>query len=191
MTKSNKLRIDRSNENKACVKCCLLGVCGLFLCLTFSVRGSQTQLVIQPLEEIRQAAINFLEEKQDPADRDNIEIIISDMDPRIKLRRCNEELNVFLPQQGLFNQNRFSLAIRCRAAPYWKIYLQVKIKRYMNVWVTRRSLLKGDQLKKSDLIKQRLGNLNLRKSPILDLRKNKATQNMNEVLLELDCVDTN
>ncbi|TQV84876.1 flagellar basal body P-ring formation chaperone FlgA [Aliikangiella coralliicola] len=122
----------------------------------------------QSLEEIRQAAKKFLEEKQPSADIASTEITVGHIDPRTRLQLCDNGLVAFLPS-GSRLKGKTTVGVRCNGKQSWKLFLSAKIERYQHVWVTTRNLRPSDILTKSDLTRQRVLTTNMRKIPVEDI----------------------
>ncbi|MCW8878745.1 MAG: flagellar basal body P-ring formation chaperone FlgA [Kangiellaceae bacterium] len=119
----------------------------------------------QPVESIVQAAKIFLEEKQHPADKDSIRIIVSNIDPRTRLTVCDRPLEAFLAP-GMKLVGKTTVGVMCPGQKQWKIYVPAKVEKYVNVWVANRNLSTSDIISKADMRKRSISIDRLRKSPM-------------------------
>ena len=136
-----------------------IGICG------FTVHAQSQSW--QSLDKVRNTAKNFLEEMQLPADNENIEVIVSHIDPRTRLAECRVPLKAFLAP-GARSKGKTTVGIECSGNKSWKLYVSARVVEYQEVWVTSRPLNKTDILSLGDLEKKRISIERLRKSPLLD-----------------------
>jgi len=105
----------------------------------------------QSHESIKASAKNFLMSKLASSAQGGIEVNvnISRLDPRLRLRQCGTSLEPFLPTGTNLNGNT-SIGIRCQDHKPWSLYVSAKIIKSAEVFVTTRFLARGTQLQKSD-----------------------------------------
>lgn len=98
----------------------------------------------------------------------DVEITISRLDPRLKLRQCQRPLEPFLPPGANLSGNT-SIGVRCEDYKPWSLYVSAKITKYTDVYVATRYLPRGAKIKKSDIILKRNNISNLPIGYITDL----------------------
>ena len=109
----------------------------LFLvCLIGNIQAANK---VQSIEEIRQTAKIFLEEKQPSADNPNIETSLGNIDPRIKLVECDGQLEAFFPQSAR-TRGKTTVGVRCLGTVAWKLFISANIQEFQDVWVATRNL---------------------------------------------------
>jgi len=105
----------------------------------------------QSHESIKESAKIFLMSKLASSAQGNIEVNvnISRLDPRLRLRQCEIPLAPFLPTGANLNGNT-SIGIRCQDKKPWSLYVSARVIKSAEVFVTTRFLARGTQLQKSD-----------------------------------------
>ena len=100
-------------------------------------------------QTIRETAENYV---LDQADRFTVspELIVGELDSRLKLARCSQPLEAYESPNGL-KGGRNVVGVRCSGNKPWKIYVPVRIALYEQVVVSTRSLAKGQTLEAADL----------------------------------------
>jgi len=136
------------------------------LCMSINIQAANKT---QSLEEIRQTAKIFLEEKQPSADNPYIEIAIGRIDPRMRLVECDAPLEAFFPQSAR-TTGKTTVGVRCTGTVAWKLFISVNIQEYQNVWVAERNLSKNDNISVHDIKLKKMLVSGIRKSPIDDLK---------------------
>ena len=116
----------------------------LFLGLSSTIQARE----IESIEHIRQSVKNYLaiHFEQDP----NTAYEIGYLDTRLKLDKCPSSLDVFQANETR-RTGYSSLQVRCPGPKSWKIYVPVKIKRFANVLVSKRTLARGHLISASDV----------------------------------------
>lgn len=122
------------------------------------------------LANIRKTAKIFLEEMTLSADSKDVELNIGQIDPRLKLKLCDQPLIAFLPN-GSKQYGKLSVGIRCNGPVAWKIYLSATVYKFQTVVFANNSLAKGQPISKHDLGYKRIRISNIRKKPVLDANK--------------------
>ncbi|MDH5573000.1 MAG: flagellar basal body P-ring formation chaperone FlgA, partial [Gammaproteobacteria bacterium] len=77
------------------------------------------------------------------------------LDQRVKLDKCTEPLEVFLPV-GAKPLGNSSLGVRCQGNKRWKIHVPVKIIRFSNVLTAKRTLIRGNPITIDDVQNSRI-----------------------------------
>lgn len=126
----------------------MLRVLILFLTLQMSLSAQAGDE--QPLFEIRQAVEDFLMQTDLMLPDGERSVIVGKLDPRLKLARCPEPLDIFLPNAQRLHSS-LTLGVRCHIDKPWVIYVPAKIQILKSILVAARTLDKGDFIAESDL----------------------------------------
>lgn len=104
---------------------------------------------LQSLNDIEQAAYVYAL-SQAEVKYDNPQIIMGDLDSRLRLQQCSGELNAFakVTHSGLGNQ---SVGVKCYAPVAWTVYVPVKVKVFKPVVVATKRLIAKQIVTKSDI----------------------------------------
>lgn len=104
---------------------------------------------IQPLDTIRAAAAAFLETE---TARNGVpaRIELSQLDPRLRLGRCDLPLEAFFPA-GARTQGNVTVGVRCTGASPWSIYVPARVQVYDQVVVAARPMSRGALLGVGDI----------------------------------------
>lgn len=108
----------------------------------------------QGQEEILTAAREFLVSELAGRYLEEPEIGIDPLDPRLRLTRCDEPLEAFLPAGGKLMGNT-SVGVRCHAPKAWSLYVSAKISAYAEVLVAARVIPRSTHLAASDVTFER------------------------------------
>ncbi|MFK7886240.1 MAG: flagellar basal body P-ring formation chaperone FlgA [Gammaproteobacteria bacterium] len=124
---------------------------GLVKALTISVVLAQGAAASewQDVKTIRQSA---LDHAQSIVATDLHDIVLSarDVDPRLRLRRCSEPLEAYLPPGATLTRGGV-VGVRCSAPVGWKIFVPVGVARHALVARTTRALPAGHRLTANDV----------------------------------------
>ena len=104
---------------------------------------------VQSLEAIRAAVKDYLIEHNTP-EQGRQEIIVGNLDPRLRLGACDRKLDVFKPAGSRMRGNT-TIGVRCQSSKPWKLYVPVSIKIYKPVLAAGRYLPRGTVIKEQDL----------------------------------------
>ncbi|MGH8294109.1 MAG: hypothetical protein ACRETZ_01195, partial [Steroidobacteraceae bacterium] len=116
------------------------------LCLG-GVRASAAE--IQPLQSIRSAAAGFVRSQMPPGEV-NMVITAGRLDPRLRLAHCGGPLEAsFLSGEGLHAQ--VSVAVGCREASDWTVYVPVTVQSRIRVWALKAPHAQGARLSAVDV----------------------------------------
>jgi flagella basal body P-ring formation protein FlgA len=116
------------------------------LCLGVPCASAAT---IQPLRSIRGAAEDFVR-SQMPAGQSDIVVSAGRLDPRLRLAPCGGPLKVsFLSGERL--QAQVTVAVGCRAAADWTIYVPVAVQSRIRVWALTAPHVQGARLGPADV----------------------------------------
>jgi len=167
------MKINQLNCQKTCVRVTHLQVFKLlkWFFATLVTQGFVANVSAQSwqsLDVVSNTAKNFLEEMQRPADNQDIEVIVSHVDPRTRLSACEVPIKAFLAP-GARTRGKTTVGVRCDGKKPWKLFVSARVVEYQEVWVTSRNLSKSDVIGRTDLEKKRISIDRLRKSPLLDI----------------------
>ena len=163
-TSDNQLKRNRLSNSFWRTK----SVISLFLVCIIS--NTQAATSVQAIEEIRQTAKIFLEEKQSSADNPNIEITLGNIDPRMKLVKCDGELQAFFPQSAR-TKGKTTVGVKCIGTVAWKLFISANIQEFQDVWVSTRNLSTNEIISANDIKLTRMLVSGMRKAPIEDLKQ--------------------
>jgi flagella basal body P-ring formation protein FlgA len=127
----------------------ILTTAGLALLLTgpaLSTSGEE----IQPPESILTAARDHLEQTARAQHSGRVEVQMGHLDPRLRLTRCDQPLEVFQPS-GARTGGRTSVGVRCADATGWTIYVSANVDIFNKALVTTRALPRGAELAPGDV----------------------------------------
>lgn len=88
---------------------------------------------------------------QMPAGQTDIVITASRLDPRLRLARCGGPLDASFISGGRL-QALVSIAVGCRVAANWTIYVPVTVQSRISVWALRAPHAQGARLGASDVV---------------------------------------
>ncbi|MFT5452019.1 MAG: flagella basal body P-ring formation protein FlgA [Enterobacterales bacterium] len=108
---------------------------------------------IQDINTLKSAAKSFARSKimNVSDDTRRVEIIVGNLDPRLRLVQCTEELNLFIPP-GSRLQGNTTIGVRCLNSRPWSIYIPVRIAIYEKAIVTLRKMSRGELISQEDII---------------------------------------
>lgn len=105
---------------------------------------------LQPLPSITDAAERFVRSQMPPGQND-IVITASRLDSRLRLARCGAPLDASFTSGGRL-QAQMSVAVGCRVAADWTIYVPVTVQSRIQVWALRGPRAQGARLGTSDVV---------------------------------------
>lgn len=104
---------------------------------------------VQTLEELKQSVYSFLE-TQIPGTNTDTSIRIGRLDPRLRLARCADPLDVFYPSSSAWGRN-MTVGVRCRKPKAWTIFVSARAIVRGPVVVASRGLTRGTVLRPQDV----------------------------------------
>jgi flagella basal body P-ring formation protein FlgA len=107
---------------------------------------------IQPLQSVRDAAEGFVRSQMPPGQTD-IVVTAARLDPRLRLSRCGGPLDASFISGGRL-QAQVSIAVACRVAADWTIYVPVTVQSRIQVWELRAPHVQGARLNAADVVAQ-------------------------------------
>lgn len=124
----------------------------LMLLMLYSVNiwaeSQEMQNLVQMKESISSFVLNDIANRQLDA-----EIVVGNIDSRLRLAKCSGEIEVFYPNRK--NLGATTVAAKC-ISPGWKIFIPVQIINYSIAVVANRPLPRGHTIKSADLEEQRI-----------------------------------
>lgn len=103
----------------------------------------------QPLDSIARAAEGFVRSQMPPGQAD-IVVTAGRLDPRLRLAHCGGPLDTSLIS-GARLQAQVSVAVGCRIAADWTLYVPVTVQSRIRVWALRTPQVQGARLGAADL----------------------------------------
>lgn len=104
----------------------------------------------QDLESIELCARSFVE-AQSPIMSGDRSVTIGNLDPRLRLQRCDLPLEAFFPPGAQRGANT-TVGVRCRGEKPWTLYVSARVTYTAPVIVAARPLPRGALLQSSDLV---------------------------------------
>ena len=136
---------DRSNPTRGSAD--RLWIAAILLALHSVSFGASVPL--QPLESIRQAAVEYIQAQQGYYPSPPI-IHAGRLDPRLRLPRCEQPLTTFLPTGGR-NIGNITVGVRCDGQITWSLFVPVRVRVMANVLVTTQPIARGKLITNADL----------------------------------------
>lgn len=122
----------------------------------------------QPQDTLLDSARSFLETQLSPSMKQSAEIVLGHLDPRLRLKTCDAELQPFLPT-GAKLPGKLNVGIRCPEA--WTVYLSAEIRVFAEIIIAARTLSRGATLSAGDTTSQRMEVSNLNSGYYLQSRE--------------------
>ncbi len=117
-------------------------------------------------DEIQETAKIFLEKMTSAADNSNISVNVNELDPRLRLRKCEQALQTSLSKSSN-SRGKVTVSVSCELPVAWKIFISAEIAEYAEVIVAARSLARKTTITKDDITRKNVNIARLRKSPLL------------------------
>jgi len=130
----------------------------------------QAQTAFETSGIITAKAKSFLEETSDPADRTRIEVTVSQLDPRLRLRKCSNALKTYFPS-GSRRMGKVTVAVSCDSPVAWKVFVSAGIYEYAKVVVAQKTISRKSIITGADITLERVNISKLRGSPALQLNQ--------------------
>ncbi|NVJ60378.1 MAG: flagellar basal body P-ring formation protein FlgA [Gammaproteobacteria bacterium] len=124
----------------------------IFKIIVFSLASAyalHSAAATQSVQEIKATAKSFLNNHFANSDS-RVKITIGGIDPRLRLKPCDNNLSAFIPQGSNLSGNTV-VGIRCVGEQSWHIYVPVKIAIYQEVVVFKKNMVKGEVISAKDL----------------------------------------
>jgi len=84
---------------------------------------------------------------------DRIEITVNNLDPRLRLKQCTQELHLNSTQHAQLN-NRHTVKVACKSGQPWTIFVSARILAYAKILVAAEPLVRGQIIHKEQLASQ-------------------------------------
>ncbi len=139
----------------------------LLLIIHFNVNAEPMQR-FESAKNIKLAAKSFLEEMTNAADNPNIVIKINQLDPRLRLRHCANNLQSFLPR-GSRKKGRVTVGVSCNAPVLWKLFVSASVNEFADVVVAKSNLTKKTMITAQDLEIRNMNISALRYQPVFNI----------------------
>ncbi|NQY86512.1 MAG: flagellar basal body P-ring formation protein FlgA [Colwellia sp.] len=136
----------------------------LYLILLFSSTSHGTTWDRAYIEAF---AKKHLEETLLPPEGGKISIRIANIDPRIKIKPCQQKLTANIPE-NIISRN-VNVKISCTDSTSWQIYLPARIERTFAVVIATTTIDKGAILSKNNISVQYLANNKIRGKKLTDI----------------------
>ncbi len=120
----------------------------LILCGILLPGGAVIAADFHPLDDIRRAANDFATQRIVSPGNSTIEA--GHLDPRLRLKRCDQPLSTE-PLSRHRNNTSMTVIVRCEGAKPWTVYVPVRIKTYLTVAVATRPLARGIPVTAEDI----------------------------------------
>ena len=92
----------------------------------------------------------FKQQKNDSALSFDTEFTVGNLDPRLQLHKCDDNLTLEIREPPHNSQN-VTIKVRCAAERTWTVFIPIKVNRYANVLVVNKSLNRGSVLTTDDI----------------------------------------
>lgn len=115
--------------------------------------SSAAALEFQPLEEIRQSAATFAARSVSATEGERV-VEIGNLDPRLRLTRCNRPLDAELLGQQR-NSPNITVTVKCHGDKPWSVHVPVRSSTFAAIYVAARPLPRGVAIQPSDLLQER------------------------------------
>ena len=111
--------------------------------------SGHVQAAEQPLESIRSAVSNFLQQESDK-NAQAVQIEVGRLDPRLRLAACTTPLSVYLAPGARMPGNT-SVGVRCDGASPWALFVPASVRQKFVVVTAAQTLTRGKLLAPADL----------------------------------------
>lgn len=111
---------------------------------------AQVDASIQSLDAIRAAAQTFVTQQMPKQEPGAVTVNVGTLDSRLRLAPCAEPLKASLPAGATFRE-RMTVAVACKGASNWTVYVPISIETQTSVLVLRRAVGRGERLRPEDV----------------------------------------
>jgi len=140
----------------------------ILLYLITSIAFANGAKNFEPADNIRNTAKKHLEEMSNAADNTAIEISVSNIDPRLKLRKCKNKLLAFT-EENVNKRGRLSIAVTCDLPVAWKVLLSASVDEFADVIIAKNTIARKSIITTQDIETKRVKISSLRKQPIFSM----------------------
>ncbi len=121
----------------------------LLVCLAVSP-SVFADTAIQPLDEIRAIAEQWVKANSSPRNGQRIEIKAGRLDSRLRLQRCDQALEAH-PLQNSHRSGNATISVRCPGSKPWTVHVPVTVKTYTQVVIANRPLARQIEVSREDV----------------------------------------
>ena len=143
---------------------------------------------IQDLNSLKRAAESFVLSKVMSISNETkrVEVIVGNLDPRLRLVQCSEQLSLSIPP-GSRLQGNTTIGVRCSNPKAWSIYIPVRIAIYQQAVIAVRKMARGEIISPDDIILDDVDTSRVRGSSFTEITdligtKLKTTLKANQVI---------
>lgn len=108
---------------------------------------------VHPLKDIKDTIGDFIRRQPALADSE-FEVRVGNLDPRLRLARCSDALEPFLPA-GRRLAGNVSVGVRCGGTHPWTVYVPARIAVYRDVVMLNRPIARGERIAREDVSLER------------------------------------
>ncbi len=123
---------------------------------------------LHALGDIEQVAYEYAL-KQAQMQHDNPQVALASLDPRLRLKRCSSELEVFTKTAATTIGNQ-TIGVKCSFPTTWTVYVPVKVRVFKPIVVANRSLPANHIITENDIKKQTRDIAALRQGYLVDTK---------------------
>lgn len=124
---------------------------------------------LHALGDIEQVAYEYAL-KQAQTQHDNPHVAMTSLDPRLRLKACDSELEVFTKTASTTMGNQ-TIGVKCSFPTTWTVYVPVKVKIFKTILVANKSLSANHILTENDIKRQEWDIGTLRQGYLIDAKK--------------------
>ena len=143
---------------------------GSLLLIIFTLSGYTNSYAesIQSLDEISRVAENYaLKQASQTATPEELEIVPGDLDPRLRLAQCRNELIAFSPPGSRLLGNT-TVGVKCTAPKAWSIYIPMRVSLFQEAVIVKQSVRRGETITATDIQVEKVDVSLLRGIPFKD-----------------------
>ncbi len=131
---------------------------------------ANSSLEFETAATIEEGARSFLEDITNAADKNGIEVKVNQLDPRLRLRKCANDLGLRFPT-GSHRTGKVTVAVSCDFPVVWKVFVSASLYEYANIVVARKTISPRSVITERDIVLERMNISKLRKNAIFDLNQ--------------------
>ena len=136
--------------------------------------NGEQQAVFEDIDQIRQQVgaflrTHYIDESNADANisADNVNIAVGRLDPRLRLKSCDNPLTFELQDNGNYGGN-VAVRTRCEGSVLWSIFVQAQVTISMSITVAKHNLARGTVLQADDLETRMVNTSILREDYVLN-----------------------
>lgn len=143
---------------------------GSLLLIIFTLSGYTSSYAesTQSLDEITQVAKNYaLQQASQSANPEELEIVPGELDPRLRLAKCQNGLSAFSPPGSRLLGNT-TVGVKCSAPKAWSIYIPMRVSLYQQAIIVKQPVRRGEVITAADIQVEKVDVSLLRGIPFKD-----------------------